>query len=387
MKRLKVLFVTNWYPTQQEPAKAIWVREHAKAVQLYDDVIVLHCAGTDIDLNTLWRIQEETDESLREGIPTWRMWYRPSAVPQTSYLTYFWSVIRSCRYIVRQGFRPNLIHAHIYDAGAPAIAFAKLNRIPVVVSEHFSSFPRRTLGRLDLCKAWLAFRWANRVIPTSHFLQKAIERYGLHARFEVIPNVVDTNLFFPTTSPRDRNSHDKRILFVGQLDPVKGIPYLLQALSLRRRERNDFRLDIVGNGDSRMSYERLAADLKLGDVVAFHGLTTRQEVADLMRRADLFVLCSLTETFSVPVAEALASGVPVLSTRCGGPEEFLVDDTGILVPSGDVDALFKGLNCMLDSLPRYSRRWISQYARERFSPQCVGEKLHTVYQSLTFGTT
>jgi glycosyltransferase involved in cell wall biosynthesis len=218
-------------------------------------------------------------------------------------------------------------------------------------------------------------------------LQKSIEQYGLRARFEVIPNVVDTTLFFPATSPRDRNSHEKRILFVGQMEPVKGIPYLLQALSLRHRKRNDFRLDIVGNGDSRMSYEHLAADLKLGDVVAFHGLTTRQEVADLMRRADLFILSSLTETFSVPVAEALASGVPVLSTRCGGPEEFLVDDTGILVSPGDVDALFKGLDCMLDSLHRYSRRWISQYARERFSPQCVGGKLHAVYQSLTFDTT
>lgn len=384
MKRLKVLFVTNWYPTQKEPAKAVWVREQAKAAQLYDDVLVLHCAGPDVDLNSLWRIQEETEENLREGIPTWRMWYRPSAIPQTSFLTYFWTIVRSCGYLVRQGFRPDLIHAHIYDAGAPAIAFAKLNRIPVVISEHFSSFPRRTLGRLDLCKARLAFRCADLVIPPSHFLQRAIEQYGLRARFEVIPNAVDTALFFPATSLRDHNSHDKRILFVGQMEPVKGISYLLQALSLRHRKRNDFRLDIVGNGGSRMSYEHLAADLNLGNVVAFHGLATRKEVADLMRRADLFVLSSLTETFSLPVAEALASGVPVLSTRCGGPEEFLVDDTGTLVPPGDVDALSKGLDHMLDNLHRYSRQWISQYARELFSPQRVGGKLHAVYQSLTF---
>ena len=386
MKRLKVLFVTNWYPSQKEPAKATWVREHAKAVQLYDDVLVLHCAGPDVGLTSLWRIEEEAEENLTEGIPTWRMWYRPSAIPRISYLIYFWSIMRSCRYVVRQGFRPDLIHVHIYDAGAPAIAFSKLSRIPVVVTEQFTSFPRRILGCFDLCKAWLAFRWADRVIPVSHLLQKAIEQYGLRARFEVIPNVVDTTVFFPATSPRDRNSHHKRILFVGQMEPVKGLPYLLQALS-RHRKRNDFRLDIVGHGGSRMSYEQLAADLKLGDVVAFHGHATRQEVADLMRRADLFVLPSLAETFSVPVAEALASGVPVLSTRCGGPEEFLVDETGMLVPSGDVDALLKGLDRMLDSLDRYSPRWISQYARERFSPQCVGGKLHALYHSLTFDTT
>jgi len=383
VKRLNVLFITNWYPTHEEPAKAVWVREQAKAVRLYDDVVVLHCAGPDIDLNSLWRIQEETDEELREGIPTWRIRYWPSPIPQTSYLAYLWSILRSCQYVVRQGFRPDVIHAHVYDAGAPAVAFGKLNRIPVVVSEHFSSFPTRTLGRLDFCKAWLAFRWADVVIPASHFLQKAIEQYGFRARFEVIPNVVDTTLFFPAPRPRTRNSADKRILFVGQLEPIKGIPFLFQALSLLHRNRNDWRLDIVGDGGSRMRYERLAADLKLGDTVAFHGLKTRQEVADLMRQADLFVLSSLVETFSLPVAEALASGVPVLSTRCGGPEEFLVDDAGRLVSPGDVDALFKGLDCMLDNLHRYSHQWICQYARERFSPQGVGAKLHALYQSLT----
>jgi glycosyltransferase involved in cell wall biosynthesis len=239
------------------------------------------------------------------------------------------------------------------------------------------------LGRLDLCKAWFAFRWADIVIPASHFLQKAIEQYGLRARFEVIPNVVDTTLFFPAPCPRSSESADKRILFVGQLESVKGIPFLFQALSQLHRKRNDWRLDIVGDGSARMSYERLAADLKLGDAVAFHGLKTRQEVADLMRRADLFVLSSLAETFSLPVAEALASGVPVLSTRCGGPEEFLFDDTGRLVSAGDVEALFEGLDGMLDNLHRYSHQWISEYAKELFSPHGVGAKLHAVYQSLT----
>ncbi|HEV3113162.1 MAG TPA: glycosyltransferase [Candidatus Binataceae bacterium] len=383
MKRLKVLFVTNWYPTQKEPAKAIWVREQAKAAELYNDVVVLHCAGFDTSLSGLWRIEKESDANLGEGIPTWRMWYRPSFIPATSYPIYFWSVLRGCRYIGRQGFRPDLIHVHIYDAGAPAVAFGKLKGIPVVVSEHFSSFPRRTLGRLDLCKAWLAFRWADVVIPASHFLQEAIEHYGFRARFEVIPNVADITLFFPAPGPRNGDSRDKRILFVGQLTPVKGIPFLFRALSQLRRKRNDWRLDIVGDGHSRMKYERLAADLKLGDAVAFHGLKSRREVAEFMRQADLFVLSSLTETFSVPAAEALASGIPVLSTRCGGPQEFLGEDTGGLVASGDADALFKGLDCLLDNLHRYSHDWIYQYARERFSPECVGAKLHALYQSLT----
>jgi glycosyltransferase involved in cell wall biosynthesis len=381
MERLKVLFLTNWYPTKDEPVKAVWVREHAKAVQLYDDVLVLHCVGSDLTLKKLWRTEQETDESLGEGILTYRVWYRPSPIPRTSYVMYFWSVYQAFRHIVRLGFRPDIIHVHIYDAGGPAVLIGKLHRIPVVISEHFSSFPRRVLGHLDIAKAWLAFRWANRVLPVSYALQKAIEYYGIHAHFHVIPNVVDTMLFSPSAH-LPKTTTVKRILFVGQLVPVKGVPYLLQALSHLSQKRQDWQLDLIGDGEARKEYEHLAMDLKLSDKVVFHGLKTKLEVAEFMRRADLLVVSSLAETFSIPAAEALATGIPILATRCGGPEEFVSRDVGLLVPPGDADLLYQGLDYMLDNLHLYPCQHLAQYAKERFSAKLVGAKLHAVYQSL-----
>ena len=380
-RRLKILFITNWYPSREEPLKAIWVREHAKSVLPHDDVAVLHCVEPEAKLKERWRLEAESDEDLLEGVPTYRMRYRKSPLPNVTYFVYLWSVFQVFKRIVREGFRPDIIHVHVYDAGAPAVLIAKLNRIPVVVAEHFSSFPRRLLGPRDLAKAWLAFRWADRVLPVSHALQDAIERYGLRAHFEVIPNVADTKLFFPAPDVRS-GLGVKRILFVGQLAPVKGIPLLINAAAQLRSKRVDWRLDIVGDGKERLEYERLAVDLKLGDKVIFHGFRSRRDVAEFMRRADLFVLPSLAETFSVPAAEALACGTPVRSTRCGGPEEFIVEDVGSLVRCGDADALFRGLDQMLNNLHLYSRQWISQYARERFSPEVVGAQMHAVYKSL-----
>jgi len=380
-RRLKILFVTNWYPSREEPLKAIWVREHAKSVLLHDDVAVLHCTGPEAGLKERWRLETERDEALLEGVPTYRMHYRKSSVPGVAYCIYLWSTFRAFRHIVRAGFHPDIIHVHVYDAGAPAVMIAKCNRIPVVVAEHFSSFLRRSLGPLDLVKAWLAFRWADRVLPVSRALQNAIERYGLRGRFQVIPNVADTSVFFPSPDVRS-NSDAKTIVFVGQLAPVKCIPYLLKAAARLRAKRADWHLDIVGEGKQRIEYQRLARELGLGEAVTFHGAKSRREVAGFMRRADLFVLPSLAETFSVPAAEAMACGTPVLATRCGGPEEFIVEDVGLLVPSQDADALFQGLDQMLDNLHLYSRQRISRYARERFSPEVVGAQLHAVYESL-----
>ena len=158
-QRLKVLFITNWYPTKDAPVKAVWVREHAKAARLYDDIVVLHCPGPDASLPRAWRIEKEADEAFAEGVPAYRVWYRPSPISTLSYFMYLWCIFRSFRYIVNQGFDPDVIHVHIYDAGVPALLIGKLDGIPVVVTEHFSSFPRRSLGRLDWCKAWLAFGW------------------------------------------------------------------------------------------------------------------------------------------------------------------------------------------------------------------------------------
>ena len=380
-RRLKILFITHWYPSREEPLKAIWVREQAKAVLLQDDVAVLHCTGPEAGLKERWRLESERDEALLKGVATYRLRYRRSSVPGVTYFIYLWSIFRAFRRVVDEGFRPDIIHVQVYDAGTPAVMIARFNRIPVVVAEHFSSFPRRSLGVLDLVKAWLAFRWADRVLPVSRALQDAIERYGLRGRFEVVPNVVDTAVFFPSAE-HERVPGAKRILFVGQLAPVRGIPYLLQAVARLDAKRADWHLDIVGEGKQRLEHQCLAKALGLEAAVTFHGARCRREVAEFMRRADLFVLPSLAETFSVPAAEAMACGTPVLSTRSGGPEEFIVEETGVLVPTQDPDALFRGLDQMLDNLHLYSRSRISRYARERFSQEVVGAQLHALYGSL-----
>ena len=384
MERLKVLFITPWYPTKEHPVSGVFVREHAKAVRIYDDVVVLHCAGSDAKIKGLWRMDQESDEGLTEGIPTYRVWHRRSPIPKTSYLLYLWSVFHAFRHIVAQGVRCDIIHAHVFEAGLPAVLIGRFHRIPVVVTEHWTLFPKKLLDMFSVWKASIAFRWARLVMPVSHSLQQAIKAYGIKARFHVVPNVVDTQLFYLNSSPQSKNQSLNRLLFVGLLDlsHKKGVPYLLQALGQLRQQRDDWQLDIIGDGPPRAEYERLAIDLGLGDKITFHGLKSKREVADFMRQAHLFVVPSLFETFAAVAAEALATGTPVLSTRCGGPEEFIVDDVGMLVPPGDAEALCKGLNYMLDRLKCFSPDRISRYARERFSAEEVGKLIHETYVTL-----
>jgi glycosyltransferase involved in cell wall biosynthesis len=219
------------------------------------------------------------------------------------------------------------------------------------------------------------------VLPVSRFLQHAIERYSIRARFTVVPNVVDTSLFSPAAHSPARGE-PKRLLFVGGLAGIKGLTYLLAALAQLRGQREDWRLDVVGDGPLRTEHERTTRELGLFDRIVFHGHRSPEEVAGLMREADFLVSPSLVETFSVVAAEALASGIPVLATRSGGPEEFVTEDVGLLVPTGDVNALCSGIVYMLDHAHNYSPERIAAYARARFSPEIVGATLHELYCSL-----
>jgi glycosyltransferase involved in cell wall biosynthesis len=377
--RLRVLFITEWYPTKNSPVGCNYIREHAKAVNRYDDVILFHMAGADKELHRFWDMREEKDDSMREGIETYCLWYRPSPIPKISYVISLWSVLQAFKRLLGQGFRPDVIHAHVYEAAVAAILIGRLYRIPVVVTEHSSEFPRRRLSRYKVWKARWSFKRADLVMPVSHFLKRSIETHGIKARFLVVPNVVDTGIFFPDS----RRTADgvRRLLAVGLLDKAhnKGFPHLFDALARLEKRRQDWHLRIVGDGPGLESCQRMVQSLGLSEKVTFCGLKNKREVAEYMRRCDLFVLPSMVETFSVVSAEALACGVPVVATSCGGPEDFLNGKTGMNVAPGNAEELYRAIDYMLDHLAEFSAAYLSEYAKSLFSAEQIGRTLHEVY--------
>lgn len=379
-ERLRVIFITEWYSTKESPVGCNYIREHAKAVSLYDDVVLLHMAGHDRRLRNWWEMKREKDESLSEGIETYRILYRRSSIPKISYFICIWSVLRAFKRIVERGFRPDIIHAHVYEAAVPAVIIGKLYGIPVVVTEHSSEFPRKLLSRFKIWKARISFRLAELVMPVSGFLQRAIEAHVIKARFQVVPNVVDTTLFYPRGDLMSEKNV-KRLLVVSLLDPHdnKGLPFLFKALDRLRLRRHDWRLDVVGDGPARPRYEQMVNDLGFAGKVTFQGIKTKKEVAELMRKSDILVLPSLVETFSIVAAEALSTGIPVLATKCGGPEDFLSPETGCTVAPGSAEALCDGLDYMLDNFRRFSSKYMSSYCASLFSPEQIGKRFHSVY--------
>jgi glycosyltransferase involved in cell wall biosynthesis len=384
-RRLKVLFVTPWYPTAENPTLGVFVREFARAAQLYADVEVLHLAGKDREgKRRFWRLEEETDAERTQGIRTYRVFHRGVPVPGVSPLLARGATHAGGRRIVEAGFRPDVIHGHVFTSGTAALQLGRTLGAPVVLSEHSTVFARKELSRRQTRQARHVFRSADAVLPVSDHLRASIESLGLRREFRVVPNVVDTSLFRVPEGPRPASpaAAVKRILFIGLLDSKhkKGVPFLLEALAKLAPLRRDWHLDIVGDGPARESYVRRAAELEISQNITFHGELPKPAVAEKIHQAAFLVLPSLWETFSVVCAEALCAGVPVLSTRCGGPEEFVTPEFGTLVPAGDSEALYGGLMEMLDRFQRFDPRTLSEYGFRRFAPDVVGRQLDGVYR-------
>jgi len=382
--RLNILFITPWYPTADQVHSGVFVREYAKAVQGRHNVVVLHLGVVDQRIARAWSTQKECDEALTDGIPSYRAVYRQAGIRACSRLRYWASALCAAADVAREHGPFDLIHAHVFSTGPAALLIGRRHGIPVVISEHFSGFMQGALSRSQIRQARRVFRRASAVLPVSRALQRAMEQYGIKAAFSVVPNTVNTDLFHAGAfSPApDRTV---RLLAMASFAPRKGLAFLFRALGQVPWRGRPWRLAVVagGAGPEEAQHRQMVDDLGLTRHVTFHGWMLKSEVARMMREADLFVLPSLAETFSVATAEALAAGVPALVTRCGGPEEFVDERCGLVVPPGDVSALAEGLTAMLDRLDRYDRKAIAGMARDRFGYEVVSVALDDLYHRVT----
>jgi glycosyltransferase involved in cell wall biosynthesis len=174
------------------------------------------------------------------------------------------------------------------------------------------------------------------------------------------------------------------ILFGSRLeDREKGVSGLLRAVKVLSQKRRDFELHIFGGGRDEENLKRQAEELGLKDMlIYFDGGIPNPELALRMRTSDFYVLNSPFESFSATSAEALSSGIPVISTRCGGPEDYLNDDVGLLIEPGNTEELVRAIDYMLDHHRDYDPTVLHQYAASRFSYDVVGARLVEIYRAV-----
>jgi glycosyltransferase involved in cell wall biosynthesis len=166
------------------------------------------------------------------------------------------------------------------------------------------------------------------------------------------------------------------------LSEQKDYPTLLGAVRRLLDRGTAVRLDIIGYGPLHEELLDKIESLGLSGYVRLVGYLPKPAIAEHLRRAHVFVHASAYETFCVAAAEALASGLPVVSTRVGGPDDYVTPQNGSLVPPGDRGAMAEAIGAVLERLETFNPADIAADAQQRFSADSVGRRLSDVYASV-----
>jgi teichuronic acid biosynthesis glycosyltransferase TuaC len=258
------------------------------------------------------------------------------------------------RYIAENG-RPDLIHAHsCLNAGVLALAINQRYGIPFVVTEHSAGFGRWRWWERDLIRR--VTKRANRCIAVSPHLARQLEKHYPASSWQYVPNVLG-EAFLTTGLRAMAPAADRPFVFlcVARMSPEKGHVLLIEAFAGAFRESANVRLRLVGDGPSLPGLKEQSTRLGIMAQVVFAGALPPEGVRAEMEAADVFVLASDRETFGVVVIEALACGLPVVSTASGGPDHLIDATNGLLVPRGDGQALRDALLQMHRHASLYDR--------------------------------
>ena len=355
---MKVLFLSAWYPTERDAMAGLFVQKHAEAVKRQGvDVEVLYTEAKGIH----WYLE------------MWKMW---------------------CK-LKRDWGMPDIVQMNVLDKnGLLAWWLKRRYRIPYIIVEHWSGYLPTNFSFRGGWHGWLMRKIAKNascILPVSKILEDAMKNCGIeNAHWQRIHNVVDDFFYQPISKITvPAKSKDKfRLLHVSCFDEkAKNIQGMLRAVRKVAEQRQDFELIIVGTGIDYSEDYAYATSLGFPEgILTFTGEQTPHEVAQWMQQSDAFVMFSRYETFAIVLAEAMAVGIPIVSSNTAGIAMDMHKDCGIVIPSEDENALTVSLLDMIDNHSQFSTDTIRKYGNTYTFKQ-VGKTFLEIYQEILQGCT
>lgn len=376
-------------PTEQYPTNGVFEFDQACALQEAGCQVVFLA----LDLRSARRVRRWGFQSFtRNGVAV-----RVLSVPlgnlpkKIFYPIGSWALQKLYARAVKEFGKPNVLHAHFTDYGYLAAKLKETEQVPLVLTEHSSLVNQDKLPSDIEQAAKLAFTRADKLIAVSPALAEKMREHS-HRSVLWIPDMVDTELFSYTDEHEQMRSlweetelegGEFSFLSCGNLRKVKRMDVLIQAFARAFRDCPKVHLTICGQGEEEGNLRKLIYDLKMENRIELAGIRPREEIAQRLQQADCFVLASVSETFGVSYLEALSCGVPVIATRCGGPECFVNEHNGLMVEPDDVEGLASAMLTMYCNGGSYNRAAIAQEVRNHYSSQAVAARLMEQYEQLT----
>jgi glycosyltransferase involved in cell wall biosynthesis len=385
----KVLVITGWFPNEFETSKGVFTKKIVEAQLKYTNCLITVICPVPYfpKINLSFIPQKFRNFSkikysyLNNGYKIYYPKYFKFPSPLSDKIDWYNYYKAAARTIRKEKIEFDIIHSHgLFPDSYSAALISEQFHKPLVVHVHdsfinliYEKFPR---------KINFISKIAAKLLPVSRFQAKmltdTLKEANIENKIEVIYNGVDLDIF-KIKPAEERESNSFQIVFVGNNYKNKGLPILLEAIA-NLKGKYKIKLDIVGEGSDKEEMIELVQGAGLDDFVNFKGNISNNILAEQLPGYNLLVLPSEFETFGIVLIEALACGIPVISTNITAIPEIVSDDEiGILITPGSVEELTEAIKKAIN------KHWNKRYMREhamKFSLQETAKNIDKIYDQI-----
>ena len=370
-EQIKVLFLCSWYPTIQKPTFGLFTKKHAQAVSSVGNSVTVLSLQYFASKKIFSKI---TTTALEDGIET-HLIHIHSRIHKWLYVIPFlnnwiiWNYFKN--HLQEKNF--SIIHANsLYPAAIAANYISKKTKIKYLITEHWSKVDKYMRTNLLAFYGKNAYNQASCITCVSHFLGEGLKPYiQAPEKIRIVPNVVDISVF----NFKDKKSAQNKKVFtaVATWKSPKIPSLFFDALNAYQRKTGlEIILNMVGNGPLLDDIQKKQSNIQ----VKSWGILGSNEIARILHDTDYFVHASSIETFSIVVAEALATGTPVICSNTGALPELIHLQNGVLVKNNLSDWI-DGIEKLTQTA--FDNEEISQETKYKFDNKVIGDLFTNTY--------
>jgi len=306
---------------------------------------------------------------------------------------HFWRKVEVIEWLIKAKYRyRGLLRDNDYDLvhaffGFPTgwLCYRASNKLPYIISLRGSDVPgEHARLKLDYKILGPVFKaiWkkATGLVACSEGLRSRALRFLPDVEIDVIPNGVDFVQYYPAEN--SKKTDKLRFITVGRLSSIKRVGMLIDAIKILINQGCKIQFTIVGGGSAEGKLKQLISKNNLDSYIEMTDRVEHGRMPQLYRDSDLYVSASMQEGMSNSMLEALASGLPIVTTRCEGLDE-LIKDNGVIVEKADAGSIAEAVIELAENLNLMERMSVAARSRaQRFSWKLVADKYLNLYEKI-----
>ena len=372
--------IPSWYPNRENNHAGIFVKKHIQIISQFIDCYTLFVLPT----SKLRAFKIEVEKQPSSEI----IYFGTTKCALVNTILYFLiNVIKVSAIILKKG-RPKFVHNHVvFPSGFVAILFSKILNVRLIISEHWSGYLiEDNRFKLLNTKIQKIIRYilssAYKIGLVSKFMKDKLveDQFCKEDKVIITPNKIEANNFSPVK--RELGEEIKMLTICNLNDFEKNISGMIEAIYyLNKNESLNIKLQIIGEGVDEGKLKKLANEYGiLNSKISFLGKIENHLLTNYYRNSDFYILNSNFETLNISTIEALMHGLPVVASKCGGPQDYLNDQNSVQVNTRDTNDLVRGIKEMLLKYNDYNREMIKAEIENKYGEKVVEDALRRLYE-------